>query len=687
MGANRDPVFNSTVQGALKKIIYPTGGNLEFEYELNRRYTNGIPEVGPVQSVTVVATRTIDDSETLISSVFVDGYFKITSPQTISISIERFPVEVNEDVEYIKNKYDDFELIKLENGVYTTIGRGRINLVSDQGHKSLEFMVSPGDYYIQSHCDIEELEIWTSVNFANQLNSPNLGAISGGIRVKKLVNNPLIGSPTVKEYEYVNEQGFSSGISNAGGYNLSDYSEESINPPSILPVISNYTIYNSSISENYNMGVQHYYTSIVETTKSLNDLISVRTNYVSHDEYFLGVVPTSIIRYKTNFDNSKSILDKTEYDYEIQRTNVFLRNVRPILEKKAILESEDVYNWDEFHFAQAFRYIKSIKNTNFDGGTPLVTEEKNFYDVSNSNSIFKLISSSRISSNGLTTINKYKYSENYDGSLSSAFINSNVVSPVWEHQIWKKKNLDSVLLSSVVTAYDATIFKPKKVYSLPVDLISPLNNETQSQGKYTSLLSDSRFEERVNYNYDLSGRLVNQQLAKAASVSYHWGYASNLSLYPSSWGLKNYIIGECENALEGEFYIQNFEDDTSAAYGVGHTGNRYYQGDFMVPWTIPNSRAYTLEYWYLTGGVWNHMSQVYSGPVLLNLGEAIDDVRIYPSDSKLTTHTYLPGVGISSSIDAKGMTTYYEYDDFQRLEYIKDHAGNILKSYNYHYKP
>ena len=63
-----------------------------------------------------------------------------------------------------------------------------------------------------------------------------------------------------------------------------------------------------------------------------------------------------------------------------------------------------------------------------------------------------------------------------------------------------------------------------------------------------------------------------------------------------------------------------------------------------------------------------------------------DDLRICPSDAQMTTYTYRPLVGMTSMTDAKGLTTYYGYDGFQRLKTIKDREGNILKNYNYHYK-
>lgn len=52
----------------------------------------------------------------------------------------------------------------------------------------------------------------------------------------------------------------------------------------------------------------------------------------------------------------------------------------------------------------------------------------------------------------------------------------------------------------------------------------------------------------------------------------------------------------------------------------------------------------------------------------------------------VTTFTYLPLIGMTSSTDPKGMTTYYEYDAFGRLKSIRDQNKNIIKNYEYHLK-
>ena len=54
-------------------------------------------------------------------------------------------------------------------------------------------------------------------------------------------------------------------------------------------------------------------------------------------------------------------------------------------------------------------------------------------------------------------------------------------------------------------------------------------------------------------------------------------------------------------------------------------------------------------------------------------------------NAQITTYTYGPGIGMTSETSANGITLYYEYDGFGRLQLVKDRQGNILKKYAYHY--
>ncbi len=52
----------------------------------------------------------------------------------------------------------------------------------------------------------------------------------------------------------------------------------------------------------------------------------------------------------------------------------------------------------------------------------------------------------------------------------------------------------------------------------------------------------------------------------------------------------------------------------------------------------------------------------------------------------VTTYTYDPLIGVTSITDPRGYTIYYEYDELNRLKQVKDAAGNILSKNEYHYK-
>jgi uncharacterized protein RhaS with RHS repeats len=63
----------------------------------------------------------------------------------------------------------------------------------------------------------------------------------------------------------------------------------------------------------------------------------------------------------------------------------------------------------------------------------------------------------------------------------------------------------------------------------------------------------------------------------------------------------------------------------------------------------------------------------------------IDELRLYPKNSLMTTFTYDPFIGMTSQTDSKNYTIYYVYDGSRRLSTIKDEDGNILETFQYNY--
>ena len=54
------------------------------------------------------------------------------------------------------------------------------------------------------------------------------------------------------------------------------------------------------------------------------------------------------------------------------------------------------------------------------------------------------------------------------------------------------------------------------------------------------------------------------------------------------------------------------------------------------------------------------------------------------SGAHITTYKYEPLIGIIEATAPNGVTTYYKYDSFNRLQTIVDHDGNVVESYEYH---
>jgi YD repeat-containing protein len=175
-------------------------------------------------------------------------------------------------------------------------------------------------------------------------------------------------------------------------------------------------------------------------------------------------------------------------------------------------------------------------------------------------------------------------------------------------------------------------------------------------------------------------------------------YANTPTLYCNVFASVSYPVNTNTYSTTGpqQYFYQGFEQSlvTNISPGVtnigmAHTGTNYWSGAYTVNFTPPSDgRTYKITYWYLSGGVWTLLpEQTYAGAgMALTGGTAYDDIRVFPSDAQMTTYTYDPIGNMTSSMDAKGLTTYYEYDSMQRLINIRDKDKNILKHVDYHYQ-
>ncbi|AFD07515.1 hypothetical protein Solca_2476 [Solitalea canadensis DSM 3403] len=290
-----------------------------------------------------------------------------------------------------------------------------------------------------------------------------------------------------------------------------------------------------------------------------------------------------------------------------------------------------------------------------DNGGESVTTEKYYYEKTPVN--YQLSKSEAINSKKETISQQYKYPQDYAGIL------------VYDKMTQQHRIASVIEQTNFNSTKELTKVRNNYGFWNNNTLIAPLSIEKFNNGSLTP-------SQVYNFNgYDTKSNLLGVTPQKGPSTTYKWGYN------------QQYPVAECKNAAENEFYFESFEEDAAASIVKFHTGLKCNYGrSFTVSFTKPNSRTYTIGWFELEGNLWKYKEETYTGTKTFLASAYVDDIRIFPSDAQITTYTYEPLVGMTSSTDAKGQTTYYVYDGFQRLKWIKDQEGNILKTTDYHYQ-
>ena len=180
---------------------------------------------------------------------------------------------------------------------------------------------------------------------------------------------------------------------------------------------------------------------------------------------------------------------------------------------------------------------------------------------------------------------------------------------------------------------------------------------------------------------------------------------------------KEYVIAEVKNALYTSIAYTSFEADgtgrwkytgTPITSPTAPTGLKVYSlpsGNIYRD-SLNTAQTYVVSYWSnsgpqtVNGNTTSSQGYTYngwtyyehsivnpSGGIITVSGSgSIDELRLYPSNAQMTTYTFNPLVGVSSSTNERGQITYYQYDSSSRLINIKDQHGNITKHMDYHYQ-
>lgn len=156
---------------------------------------------------------------------------------------------------------------------------------------------------------------------------------------------------------------------------------------------------------------------------------------------------------------------------------------------------------------------------------------------------------------------------------------------------------------------------------------------------------EPNYQKKAKYDeFDAFGNLLQYHLEKGINVSYYWGYKKE---YPV-------MIAENSTYSSVELAIENSLNSIAVEDFDGFLNSL---NDLTSDWAKNLLHAFVTILYSQSG-----------------LENAI-----------ISFYTYDPLIGITSQTDPNGKTTYYEYDDFGRLIYIKDDEGKVLQRYEYNY--
>jgi len=261
--------------------------------------------------------------------------------------------------------------------------------------------------------------------------------------------------------------------------------------------------------------------------------------------------------------------------------------------------------------------------------------------------------------------------------------------------------------NGVLTTYNATTPTPAVVYQ--TETTSPITSWAQASTSGSGSTYNSTYQPVIAFDtYDTHGNILQQHKVGDMNNAYIWDY--NISL----------PVAEVRNAAQSDIAYTSFEADgsesnwsvtgTSLNTASAITGKQSYNlsGGGINKSGMNSAQTYIVSYWTtnstsyssiggtvkqgktinVNGTNWTYFEHTVTGisSMAITGAGSIDELRLHPATAQMLTQTFSPLIGVTSQCDAGNKISYYFYDALGRLKYIKDQDGNVIKTFEYHYK-
>lgn len=649
-GANREPSETYMKAGVLTKITYPTGGYSLFEFEphkyLSDQYVNQSVSkyCGPTYGISMISKKT----EVSNFSYTASGVNPSSMPATITINFSASGMNNNE--------FGETQLVTLTNTTTNTIiktWKHENDLTIPLSVTEQIFIVSGQNYSLKHEIyGSNTVSISSSVNWTEKTLQSTV-KIGGGLRIKSLKNYSAA-NVLAKEENYLygdNESGLGTKLFDERYFyrNYEDIASAYYEPlggtssggvcafvgQAWVRNFSGISVYNSI---NY-MGSPILYPTVTKyegtTTSNIGKTVynyNIRLNTTVPAAVFMSSSPYGSINNvwnqgelmsETTFKNQGTqYIPATKKLYEYSYYNLSTETAILFKQTKQLVQF-GMCGWLPDGPSGGQGFFSMQEYPIMTGISKKVKEIQTVYDQANP-------------ANAVTSVTNYQYQNAANRYMTETSFTTSDGNTDITRVKYPQDMSDAVSTAMVSKNILTTPLEEKKFKSVAGDesLLSTMQTTYKQIGNL--LVRDNIMaskgadtpEPRILFNqYDSDANITEQQKAGDASQVFIWGYQKSLP------------IAKIENATYSQVssYVANLQTLSDAG-----------------------SEA--------------------------NLLTALTALRGNLPNAMVTTYTYKPLIGVSSITDPRGETTYYEYDEFNRLKLVKDAQGNILSENQYHYK-
>lgn len=732
-GADYEAHWPYTQAMMLNKITYPTGGYSKFFYEPNE--FGNIPDYWKYRLGNDPPITVIDFPVGSIGAAPVQAAQPLTALTDYTLYCHFSPFPASDLINfYIEIDAEDGTFLSLYNlsnfdiqgdNYYLTVPHlglsGRVKLkVWRQRNNNLPV---DKDYFLFFQLNLSQSQ---SLNYLVPNNYTKVQG--GGLRIKKIVNGDGVTENDYREYKYDNADGTTSGV-------IMNYPVY-LSFPTFKQIYSNVYAYFSSTSvvglstsaSGSYIGYRHVTEYVGSSSASAG---STEYDYATSPDITpwvngadlpcLQTQENGLLLKKVDFDDQHRIVNEVDYAYNnfdlnwksTTGVNVFTPDrLYPGQGFPTPGDPPPIYFWRDYQLdykllgQSSKTYSASRQDFDF-------AEKTTSYEYGTNSNPRKVVQSTSTSDMDQT---EYRYADDFTGSAVPAFVsemkNYNLLGKPIEmvHSRVNGSGVQAIGGTAIEYGTGSSRGLVKNQYRL--DLASGI---PWADGNFSNTLSGNNFQFNPNYQLNTSlsyanGNVIDYSDRKQQSA-YIWDYANR------------YPIAMCINASDNQIAYTSFEADGTGGWTIGSPGRNisnaitgqssYALNSDVSRIGLSGTTTYTVSYWInnagtssftipgtltgypvkgrtvtINGNAWTYFEHKISGQssIIIQGSGNIDELRLYPATSQMTTYTYAPLVGMTSQCDLNNRITYYEYDTQGRLQDLKDQDGNIIKTIDYHYK-